>query len=343
MKNKIFIAIAILFTGVFTFPNITSATAPRIQAINFGAESLEAAESIDVTAVLDTKDTIGLEFIWKAVLGSIKGSGPKIIYTAPSAYPRGGDEGGIGVDTVTLSIREIATGNVRTFSEVIYIKKETNPAKMFLIPEKNDLRLNEINEVAVKIDTVGKSTRGADIVLKYDSNVLEITEIIPGSLFEKTIRNEIKPGETSNRGLILFSQTSELRAFSGEGTLAILKIKPKKIGVRTKMQFDFLKYALSDTNLLKNSKQKLDLLGEVKTGEYLIVPGSIAPVSVKAPIKTTSIKTKSVTPKKISKPLSFNKVPRTPESGPAENILLTVIIFLTLVTGKNLLTKNSKS
>ena len=128
--------------------------------------------------------------------------------------------------------------------------------------------VNEIIPVAVNIDTGSRAIDGVDVIIHYDSKVLEATSggLVKGRILQEYPTLSVDAG----KGLITISGISSLQnVFKGSGQLATINFKTKVAG-RTSLTIDFNgKGATVDSNLVESATSK-DLLEQVVNLELVV-------------------------------------------------------------------------
>lgn len=148
--------------------------------------------------------------------------------------------------------------------EVMPVVKLLVP-KMFFSFSSSTLKVNKESEIKIMIETGGKLITGADVVIKYDPDLLTIKKIVPGKLFPYYPILKIKKdkGQVEITGTIV---SPEQQSFDGVGELASLSVVPLKEG-EISLSFDFTSGKTNDSNLAEKGTGK-DVLKEVETVNF---------------------------------------------------------------------------
>lgn len=173
---------------------------------------------------------------------------------------------------VTLIALEIILG-------VIYLQKkpslkksgtsliEETGAKFYFSSSSQKLKVNQLTEVKILIDTKGRKITGADAVIKYNPELIEIVgDPLPGKIFPVYPINKVK----IDKGIVTTTGTitnPDQPVFSGIGQFATLTIKALKVG-ETNLTFEFSPGKTNDSNLAEKDSTK-DILS--KTSNLKIV------------------------------------------------------------------------
>jgi len=129
-------------------------------------------------------------------------------------------------------------------------------AQLWLMPTKVRLKQGEEAEVKVFLASREKEVGGVDLVLKYESALIEIVDntIRPGVIFDY-YRDRMVDGR---RGII---RLSSLGRFKGEGTFATFTIKGKEVGSG---EIEIVNPQDSvDSTVIWDSEEKTNLLGGI--------------------------------------------------------------------------------
>lgn len=142
--------------------------------------------------------------------------------------------------------------------------KAEEGAILSLDPSQKVVTVGEEFEVSLNLNTGGVETSGADVIISYDPDILEVVQIRPGILFQKYPVSEAKDGKIGFSAAAVPPQ-----AFSGKGTLAYLKFKALSPGTDF-LQFAFEKGVTSDSNVVKAGSFGQDVLDKVINAFYLV-------------------------------------------------------------------------
>lgn len=133
--------------------------------------------------------------------------------------------------------------------------------KIVLASDGNSYEVDENIEVIIRISTGGFSTDGADVVINYDPNMLELssTPIEKGDLYSDYPGTNVdaKAGEILVSGIA----TSSGEGYNGTGNFATINFVAKKIG-KTTIKVKYKDGDTTDSNILESSSSK-DILKQV--------------------------------------------------------------------------------
>lgn len=174
---------------------------------------------------------------------------------------------------VILIVLEIILGT-------IYLKKKpslktstapaekTSGAKLYFSPLSQKLKVNETAQIKILINTNGRMLTGADSVIKYDPETIEIIgDPLPGKIFPAYPINKVK----IEKGIIKITGTitsPDQPIFSGIGEFAVLTIKALK-AKETSLTFEFSPEKSNESNLAEKETSK-DILSEVSNLKIII-------------------------------------------------------------------------
>jgi len=135
-------------------------------------------------------------------------------------------------------------------------------SSIFLSPEFQELKVNEEFTVEVLISSNQKLI-GADVLLSFNPDVLEVVSIDDGNTFSKI------PLKAVSEGKIKITAVEEDRGktFSGEGSLAKIKFKTKDAG-ETNLELELTQGATTDSNL--TTPEVKDVLSEIKNSNFVV-------------------------------------------------------------------------
>ena len=136
---------------------------------------------------------------------------------------------------------------VAVFLGVLAVAVDTTWAatKLSLSTAEPVLRVNQAFEVVIQIAS-DDATLGADAVIKYDPEMLELTKVTPGSVYA----NYSDVGSKDANGVINVSGVADLtEAVSPNGILARLTFVPLKTG-KTKVEFVYEADSTSSTGVI---------------------------------------------------------------------------------------------
>lgn len=138
-----------------------------------------------------------------------------------------------------------------------------------LSPNSGNFKKNRPLEVKIMINSNGKYLTGADSVIKFDPQMVEIIgDPRPGQTFSSYPISMVKKekGEITITGVIGFNQSP----FIGEGVFATIYLKPLKEGDLS-LNFDFTPGKTNDSNLAEQGSN-LDVLTQVNNANFRIIP-----------------------------------------------------------------------
>lgn len=161
-----------------------------------------------------------------------------------------------------------ATVNV---SQSPLVKEKTDKGKLYLIPDKANLKVGENLTVNIMLSAPGYSIDGSDVILKYDPNLVSIAtangKITAGILFPQYPKNRVD--ETAGK-LYLTGLTLEPKPIplAKDGLFGSFTIKGKAPG-KEKVSFEFMPGSKRYTNIIQNGTSS-NILGATVGGEYEI-------------------------------------------------------------------------
>lgn len=121
-------------------------------------------------------------------------------------------------------------------------------AKISLTVLKTSFRIEEVVPVAVVVDTGEKAVSGADLIVKFDPDILEVSSesIVRGKIFDEYPLISVD----TKKGLVAISGVSSLnKIFKGTGQFALINFKAKIPG-KTFLTIDFKKGSTTASNLV---------------------------------------------------------------------------------------------
>lgn len=120
-----------------------------------------------------------------------------------------------------------------------------NPNLFFNVPELGVKQGNDF-DTTIKIDTAGQNVTGADVVLQYNPDLIEVVKIENGGFFPLFGKHF----ELNNQKIYITGFfTEKNQSKNGNGIFAKLTLKALKNGA-TNLQFMCLDKSLSDTNII---------------------------------------------------------------------------------------------
>ncbi len=127
-------------------------------------------------------------------------------------------------------------------------------SKISLSASKTNLNVGQMIPVELRVDTGGKSISGADLIIRFDPQVLEAsgTAIIKGKIFDEYPLVSVD----AKNGLISISGVSSInKSFKGSGQFALINFKAKIPG-KTSLTVDFKKGSTTASNLVEAATSK---------------------------------------------------------------------------------------
>ncbi|MBU1127040.1 MAG: cohesin domain-containing protein [Patescibacteria group bacterium] len=146
----------------------------------------------------------------------------------------------------------------------IIVRKTQNPIKIALLLENKAVEVGSIFEIEIILDTSKNNIHGADVVLIFDPQALQIIDtdsnkpdiqVSAGILFEKPML--LMDNADNSKGTVSLS-IGTLTPFNGKGIYGIIKFKALK-STSTKIDFDQAKtkVAILDETTSYTGKQDL--------------------------------------------------------------------------------------
>lgn len=143
-------------------------------------------------------------------------------------------------------------------------------SRIDVLSSKDKYKVGEVVPISITIDTAGRKTDGADLILRFDPKILEAT---PGAIKTGTIYGEYPVAEVDvKNGTIKISGISKVGqdGFSGSGNLATINFKAKAAS-KTSLVVDYTAGKTTDSNIVE-AKSAKDILGQVNNLELTILP-----------------------------------------------------------------------
>lgn len=128
------------------------------------------------------------------------------------------------------------------------------------------------SSVDIFIEAQGGSSNAADIIVEYDPTLVEVTDIVPGPVYQNYF------GKVINNGLIRLTGASFSSTFTSWGTFATIKFHPRVNNSTAYFNIRFTganQYNSLDSNIA-DSVTSNDLLTSVQNGFYSFTSGSCA-------------------------------------------------------------------
>lgn len=144
--------------------------------------------------------------------------------------------------------------------------KAATGALLSFSPAQKVVKVGEEFDVELLLDTKGVKTSGTDVIVSYDPTVVEVLSVRPGLLYQKYPLNEVDAAG----GKIGFSAVATPpKTFSGNGTLAYLKLKALKTGTAA-FRIEFTKGETTDSNVVQAQSGGKDVLDKVINAYYSV-------------------------------------------------------------------------
>lgn len=135
-------------------------------------------------------------------------------------------------------------------------------ASLSFSPSSSTVTLNQNFSVDVTLSTGGSETDGADVIIRYDGNKLQVVSANLGSLYTNKVVED-----TGTSGKITLRATSASnQSYNGTGTLATIVFYPIAEGTAN-VYFDYTSGSTTDTNI---AYQGSDILGSVSNATYTV-------------------------------------------------------------------------
>lgn len=131
--------------------------------------------------------------------------------------------------------------------------------KIVLITPQKQYQINEEIPVTIRLFTGGYETDGADVILKYDPEILEGS---PSSVITHDLYSDY-PFKLIDKGLVQISGINSSSGFNGMGNFATVTFKAQKVGKVT-ISVEFLKGRTDESNITK-SRVSEDILDSVQS------------------------------------------------------------------------------
>lgn len=133
--------------------------------------------------------------------------------------------------------------------------------KIALLSDQNQVKVGD--SVAVKVEVTSPTpSDGVDLVLKFDPNILRVSEsdIQKGTIFPQYPLVSVDP-----TGVVRVSgiASGPKGGFTGKGILATINFRAIKLGV-SKLSLDFTPGSTTDSNIAAGSKDLLEEVGNLE-------------------------------------------------------------------------------
>jgi len=136
-------------------------------------------------------------------------------------------------------------------------------------PTSINTQVGQTFEVKVNVDAGSQEITSVDVYVIYDSNLLEIQSVNPGTFFNTVSHDTSQSGKVYIAGMVDDPATSK----TGSGTLATLVFKAKTNGSTT-LTFDCTAGSTTDSNISKNDLNATDLIQCDGNGRETVTVGN---------------------------------------------------------------------
>lgn len=293
-------------------------------------KTLEVGASTTISVTAADPDNDPLQYSWSAVSGVISGSGRTVNYETPKLIPVA------GVDTITVTVSD--GENTVSKSTTIKIEAPATPTKLYFAPDSGNITIGaQPKEIKVILDAGPITVSQVDLVATYNSTVLELvdenpsqpgTQIAASATATTILRNEVQPTSTSINQIVFSATYPELKG--AQQHIATLHMKALKAQKKVPIQFQFLKFAVNDTNVIKSGTTGIDALQEVGNAEFNLMTATkpFAAPTTAAPAGSAPAAATSATP---GQTLPGPDTGNLADTGPSDAILAGLAFFLFLV------------
>ena len=147
--------------------------------------------------------------------------------------------------------------------------KSANAAYFYLEPKTHTASVGAEFKVELKINTEGEETTSADILLLFDQDVLEVTDVTAADFYPQNFKNI-----SADKVYIGGAVESAAESKNGDKLLSTITFKGKTAGT-TVARFDCTPGKTSDSNISKSDDEATDILDCTKlvNGTYTIGDG----------------------------------------------------------------------
>lgn len=150
-------------------------------------------------------------------------------------------------------------GNNVSMQQQVVVSENLDNNRMYFKPAEKSISLGTEFEMAVYFRTDVKNLFGADAVITYDPEYLDVVEIKEADIFKSYPK---KKADTGKKVIKITGYTpASDKPLSGEQLFATLKLKAKKAG-NTKLTFDFQKGGTNRSTLVEKGTSR-NVLGAV--------------------------------------------------------------------------------
>ncbi len=164
----------------------------------------------------------------------------------------------------------------------IPVLAQTNSPHFSLSPTVKEVDVGESFNLDVNIDTGGNNCTGADAIVSYDPDLLEVTATQEGSFFPTTTIVTTTAGEVSIYG-VADSGDPE----TGSGTLATITFQGQKAGTAN-VSFTCQEDSSNDSNINDTADEDIIVCSENVSGSYVISETSSSEATATPTTATTT-------------------------------------------------------
>ena len=214
---------------------------------------------------------------------------------------------------------------------------------MSLDPASASTPVGQTITVKVLINTGTDSATSADVVLKFNSQILSVSSITNGINGENGFFPDFFQNVSGDEIYIGSAVINPTDSRTGSGTLATIVFSGKSQGI-SDLTFDCTSGKTSDTNISKNDKNATDIVdcAALVKGQYSVGSG-IAPTAAATPTRSPAAPTAIPGTTNTPTPTSI-RVPLTPGSTQTTLAFMSVgIVLLIGSIGSSALLKFMKS
>lgn len=212
---------------------------------------------------------------------------------------------------------------------------------------------SELITVPILLNTGDSVINGVDLSFTYDSKILRLEGIIPGTGTSlKTLLPQTTAGQFDSASVITQAQTSgrvqfsavsaelsssTVNPFKGSTIIATLQFRPVGEGSGS-VQWNSVSGRTDDTNVVLSGETPIDILGEATNGQIAVLPG-LSPLPTNSPIPTitstptniplptsTIVPTSTVVPTLAPSPTSTPKPSSSPTPVSGQEVTVTYSI-----------------
>ena len=149
------------------------------------------------------------------------------------------------------------------------VQNSTSSAIVSILPASLQVSVSQSNTLQINIDTDKKEIAGADVILNYDPEKIEINkaDITPGNITE-TFANVVV--DTSKKQIVISGFTDPKLPFSGKGVFANINFKALEVGLVKLTPLFVAPGDTKDTNVVEKGIGK-DILSKVAGSAITII------------------------------------------------------------------------